>query len=590
MAVVRGSLPRVWSGPQDLSEELKLEWRLCLIRWPAMILVGLSVGLVGLTQDRQLVVYSILLVSAVYNLLLHVSILRQSVAVARGYVTTLGDGALTLAVLLLAGGFNSPFYYILYPIIITVAMRYGARPALLMALVFCFVDAVMLWRGGESFDALFLFRSTFLCITASLSGYLREQTKAAEAALESELHQANLFGSATGTLDAGLDLPDIARSIMSAACSLCESRSAVLLLSVTFTGDEDRLLVAHLGEQAVDARVSELEAICRQAALGAQPGSGRVRHHQLFSGDYAVVMRLADPSQAPSPATLVVGDGRSFQPYQLETLERFAEHAGLVLETVRLYSALSQRSQALQTAYAELEQAHAELVRINEIKTNFLANVSHEFRTPLTSIRAFAELLQTYSDPSVRTEFLETINQESERLSRMVDDVLDITKIESGSMDWRMRPVDVVDLVRQTTRPYVALAQGQNVTLDQDLGEQPAWVVGDRDRLQQVLRNLLDNALKFTASGSISVTVRLVEDRVCVSVADTGIGIPAMDVSRIFDKFQQLTTARTDMPRGAGLGLAICAEIVEHHGGRIWVESELGCGSTFLFTLPKHGC
>jgi signal transduction histidine kinase len=223
------------------------------------------------------------------------------------------------------------------------------------------------------------------------------------------------------------------------------------------------------------------------------------------------------------------------------------------------------------------------------MKTSFLANVSHDFRTPLTSIRSFSEMLLSYEEePEVQQEFLQIINSESERLTRMVNDVLDITKIESGHMDWRMGIVDLTALLEDSSRTYTTIVERDGLAFVLDIEHNLPVIHGDRDRLQQVIGNLVDNALKFTRKGEIRLGAHQVGGEIEVCLADTGVGIPAEYQEIVFGKFQQIgqATPVLDKPRGAGLGLSICREIVEYHHGRLWLDSQPGRGSKFTFTLP----
>jgi signal transduction histidine kinase len=252
----------------------------------------------------------------------------------------------------------------------------------------------------------------------------------------------------------------------------------------------------------------------------------------------------------------------------------------------RAEAALHQRLLEATRLNEALAKAHQELLRVDQMKTDFLANVSHEVRTPLSSIRSFSELLLSYEDdPEVQREFLAIINSESERLTRLLNDVLDITKIESGRMEWHMATVTIADLVRETARVYVTPIEQRNLTFIQEIEPDLPPVYGDRDRLQQVIGNLLNNAIKFTSDGSIRLAARRVGDEVHIAVTDTGIGIAPQDHERIFEKFQQVGEVLTDKPKGTGLGLSICREIVEYHQGRVWVDSRVGAGSTFGFSL-----
>jgi signal transduction histidine kinase len=267
-------------------------------------------------------------------------------------------------------------------------------------------------------------------------------------------------------------------------------------------------------------------------------------------------------------------------------------NAGLLLRLTAALAANLQRqalqADTLQRAYSDLATAHQDLLSVDEMKTNFLANVSHELRTPLTSIRSFSELLLSYEeDPATQKEFLRIINNESERLTRLVNDVLDISRIEAGHMNWQMASVDVTDLLDDLARtfgPLVTLAQLEFLV---DVRPGLPRVHGDRDRLHQVFANLLNNAMKFTPpGGSIVLRAEAVDGHVRISVGDTGVGIAAQEHERIFEKFQQVGNALTGKPRGTGLGLPICRDIVEHHRGWMWVTSTPGVGSTFTVALP----
>jgi signal transduction histidine kinase len=255
--------------------------------------------------------------------------------------------------------------------------------------------------------------------------------------------------------------------------------------------------------------------------------------------------------------------------------------------TVKAEVALHDRLGELQRLYADLAIAHQELLSLDEAKTSFLANVSHELRTPLTSIRAFSEILLSYNDDeAVQREFLGIITAESERLTRLVNDVLDVTKIESGQMDWRDERIDLASLMDQCTRTYTPLFDYAQLNFHLDVPPSLPPITGDADRLQQVIHNLLNNAMKFTSDGAISLRVAVRGDWVHIAVSDTGVGIAPSDQQRVFEKFQQVGDTLTGKPKGTGLGLTICRDIVAYHGGRLMLESQPGHGSTFTIVLP----
>ncbi len=252
---------------------------------------------------------------------------------------------------------------------------------------------------------------------------------------------------------------------------------------------------------------------------------------------------------------------------------------------------------------AQLAAAKEDAERANRTKTDFLSMVSHELRTPLTSVVGFAKMvhkrLAEHIFPRLplgdsRTD--RAVNQvegnlrimvsEGERLTDLINDVLDIAKLEAGKVVFRLEALPVRILVNRAAEATAALFEQKGLALDRDCPDSLPPVLGDRDRLLQVLINLLSNAVKFTEAGAVRCTVRAGDGVVQVSVADPGRGIAPADQARIFEKFQQIGDTLTDKPGGSGLGLAICRQIVEQHGGVIWVESAPGAGSTFAFTLP----
>ncbi len=241
---------------------------------------------------------------------------------------------------------------------------------------------------------------------------------------------------------------------------------------------------------------------------------------------------------------------------------------------------------------------------VDRMKTDFIATVSHELRTPLTSVLGFAKLARTKLDlilplvPQGDARLsraaqqvagnLEIISSEGARLADLINDVLDISKMEAGRVDWREDVVKVGELVDRAIAATSGLFTDSTVQRLRQVDDDLPFLVGDGQRLLQVLINLISNASKFTRTGSITIGARRVGDGVEISVEDTGPGIPAKDHSLIFERFRQSGDTLTDKPKGTGLGLAISKHIVEHHGGRIWVESEVGRGSRFAFVMPMQ--
>jgi PAS domain S-box-containing protein len=242
-------------------------------------------------------------------------------------------------------------------------------------------------------------------------------------------------------------------------------------------------------------------------------------------------------------------------------------------------------------AKEELEKANERLRELDKLKDNFLSTVSHELRTPLTSIKSFVEILLTYDeDKSTQKEFLSIINEESDRLTRLINDFLDISKFQAGRIQWKTEEVivsEVVNSVAFSTRPLLAK---NNLRMFVELEPNLPRIMFDKDRLVQVFTNLLGNAIKFTPEGGlVSLKIKRQSDKtgfITVSIADTGIGIAPENHSRIFENFGQVGDVLKDRPKGTGLGLPISKKIIENYGGKIWIESQLGNGTTFIFTLP----
>lgn len=229
---------------------------------------------------------------------------------------------------------------------------------------------------------------------------------------------------------------------------------------------------------------------------------------------------------------------------------------------------------------------------VERMKSNFLSVVSHELKTPLHSIKGFVDIIlmnKTGPVTEIQRDFLETVKQQTDHLQRMIDDLLEFSRLESGRVALRLQPVDVPAVVEAVIDKLTPLADSAEVQLRNQAPEDLPTLSADPWRLEQVVTNLVDNAIKFTpAQGSVTVRAMDVGDYLRVEVADTGIGLPAHERDRVFDRFYQVDSGANRLYKGAGLGLTICRHIVEHHGGRIWVESEYGHGATFIFTLSKQ--
>jgi signal transduction histidine kinase len=271
----------------------------------------------------------------------------------------------------------------------------------------------------------------------------------------------------------------------------------------------------------------------------------------------------------------------------LEEVMAILDEASHVIEFSRQ---LEQKSHELERASSELRAANQRLKELDRLKDEFLATVTHELRTPLTSIRSFSEILRDHPDIAAeeRQEFLAIIAKESERLTRLINQVLDLAKIEAGRFDWRIGPVDAKSVVSEAMAAIAQLFAEKAVRLDASIPDGLPQVSADRDQLMQVVINLLSNAVKFSppASGRVRVDAAATADGVEIRVVDNGPGLAPEHREVIFEKFRQVGDMLTDKPEGSGLGLSISRRIIEHFGGQIWVESEPGKGASFVFRVP----
>jgi signal transduction histidine kinase len=295
---------------------------------------------------------------------------------------------------------------------------------------------------------------------------------------------------------------------------------------------------------------------------------------------------LAGAVGAASARVLVASVVEEEPPGMEEVLHILDEASQLIAYSHQL----EEKSKALEAATSELRAANERLTELDRLKDDFISTVSHELRTPLTSIRALSEILHDNPDleREQRVRFLGIVIKESERLTRLINQVLDLAKIESGKAEWRNAELDLGEVIEEALAATGRLFEEKRVRLTTELAADVPLLMVDRDRLVQVLLNLLSNAVKFCEAGSGHVQVRMQRqgEQVRVDVCDNGIGIRHEDREVVFEKFRQVGNASTGRPQGTGLGLPICHQIVSHFGGRLWVESEPGRGATFSFTLP----
>lgn len=274
-------------------------------------------------------------------------------------------------------------------------------------------------------------------------------------------------------------------------------------------------------------------------------------------------------------------DGRAFDNSDLELLQAISIPASVAIENAKLHANLAQKAEELGKALAELQE-------LDRLKSQFVQNISHELRTPLTFIRGYIELLQAESLGPItaeQTDSLKLIAKQADLLTRLVNDII---LMQEGAMDASQEKVSLGDIVSQAVAQCRAGNSRSDLVIREQLPESQCLVWGNRVRLSRVLACLLDNAVKFSPNGGeIVVTLAARDDQWEVQVSDAGIGIPADKLDKIFSRFYQVDGSTTRRFRGTGLGLSLAKEIVEAYGGRIWVKSTEGVGSTFGICLPQ---
>jgi len=325
-------------------------------------------------------------------------------------------------------------------------------------------------------------------------------------------------------------------------------------------------------------------------ALAAYARSRGAKSVEALSADAVFVIHaesLLAGAIGSASARVMVASVVEEEPLGIDEVMNIIDEASQVLAYSRQ---LEQKSRELEAATNELRSANRRLQELDRLKDDFISTVTHELRTPLTSIRAFSEILN--DNPAIeeneRARFLGIIVKESERLTRLINQVLDLAKIESGAAEWHSSEIDMCDVLGDAAGAMSQLFKDKGIDLIVELPQKVPGILADRDRLMQVMLNLLSNAAKFCKRARGVVRVSLVEQGgfLRVEVSDNGIGISAADQEVIFEKFRQAGDMLTGKPRGSGLGLYISRRIVEHFGGSMWVSSRPGEGACFSFTLP----
>ena len=382
------------------------------------------------------------------------------------------------------------------------------------------------------------------------------------------------------------DVQPVLDVVAAAARRFCGATDAVIVLR----DDANIVVAAHDGPLATPARRFPLD---RSSFSGRAMVDGRTIYvgdvTRIDPGEYGTALELARGADYRATlATPMMREGAAvggivlrraeageFTPRQVELLETFAAQAVIAIENVRLFTEIQEKSRQLEIA--------------SQHKSQFLANMSHELRTPLNAIIGYTEMMADglYGEVGEKAAgVLERVQNNGRHLLGLINDVLDLSKIEAGQLALTVEPYSVADMVATVLSATESLARTKGIALGSAVAPGLPTGTGDARRLTQVLLNLVGNAIKFTDQGSVEVRAAQAGDRFELSVVDTGLGIAPADQARVFEEFQQVDNTSTRKKGGTGLGLSISRKIVELHGGRISVESEVGKGSTFKVSVP----
>jgi signal transduction histidine kinase len=428
---------------------------------------------------------------------------------------------------------------------------------------------------------------------------LFEQVQARTRELTESLEQQTATADVLKVISrSALNVQKVLDALVESAARLCNAYDAAIL---QVFGDGLRL-VAHHGQIPWSGPVGQLTIPLGRGFIG---GRAVIDGRTIQVGDV-----LAEPDEYPDTRSRALQQGwrtalgvplvhagkaigvilirraevRPFTERQIELVNTFTDQAVIAIENTRLFEEVQARTRELAKTVEDLEIA-------SQHKNQFVANMSHELRTPLAAILGYAELIQEgfYGAlPEKSLNALTRIRSNGKHLLGLINTVLDIAKIESGQFTLNMSEYAIESVVETVRAATESLAQNKKLTLTTSVDKSLPVGLGDEQRLTQVLLNLVGNAIKFTDAGEVSIAAGARNGHFAISVTDTGPGIPLDQQDRIFDQFHQVDSSMTKAKGGTGLGLAIAKQIVEMHGGRIWVVSTPGKGSTFQMELPTR--
>jgi signal transduction histidine kinase len=408
-------------------------------------------------------------------------------------------------------------------------------------------------------------------------------------------------------LTARLSSEELLQRIVEAACEILDAQMSILL-DVNFESGELRPVawagIDHATAQLIRSRLKEdLKGLVAWARLPARTPDIRADQRTSLATQAIVagmVSELAVPvlyyDELYGILAVETSTYRDFTDEEVDLLQALAAHAGIALRNARLFEQLEQRNSELQKANAALEisrqqaeNARAAAVQANRLKTEFINNMSHELRTPLNAVINFTRLVMDgHAGPVTEQQrnYLGYVHDGGQHLLGLINDILDLAKIEAGKMELRREPTPLAPLLKGVMSTLIGLTKDKGIALHREFDDDLPMLNIDGRRIRQVLLNLISNAAKFTVQGSITLRAAQQGEHVIFSVRDTGVGIKPEDLPKVFEEFKQIDNVLQETASGTGLGMPISRRFVQLHGGDMWIESQLGVGTTVSFSLP----
>jgi signal transduction histidine kinase len=456
------------------------------------------------------------------------------------------------------------------------------------------VGVILLWRFEvERFGE----RAVALVSTLAAQGaiaiqnvHLVQQLQRREAELARSVGELRALGEISEAVSSSLESQRVLTTIVTRAVQLSETEGGSILEFDATTGlfhvrtcyGTDAELVEtlratriHVDETFV-GRAAASGVPCQAADLAAEPSDAHVDRLREAGWRSMLVVPLLREEEILGALVVRRTLASAFEQHTVDLLETLASQSAVALYNARVFRELDEKTRQLEVA--------------SQHKSEFLANMSHELRTPLNAVIGFSDVLleRMFGELNERQdEYLHDIRNSGQHLLELINEILDLSKVEAGRMELELGPVSLPDMLRDALAMVRERAERHRLSLELEIDDGVPAVLADELKLKQVVLNLLTNAVKFTADGgAIAMSAQLVGDEVRVTVRDTGIGIPEQDQDRIFEAFQRGDRRSHTSTEGTGLGLTLSKRIVELHGGRVWLTSRVGAGSTFGFAIP----